>query len=155
MEAGVTVRERRDDDATALVALLAETHERDGYPVRASRVAWSWLADGVQDAWVAVLDGQVVGHVCLVPERDGLFLARFFVAVAARRSGAGAALLDTVEGWADRHGRDLRLDVLDHNVAARRLYARRGWQHVGSVPAAWLGGAGPWPLAHDYRRPAR
>jgi GNAT superfamily N-acetyltransferase len=82
-------------------------------------------------------------------------LSRLFVSGDVRGRGVGSALLDAVDAWADAHGRDLRLVVLDQDAAARRLYERRGWQHTGSDPADWLGGAGPWPVAHAYGRPHR
>ncbi len=149
------VRARRDDDAERLVELLARTHALDAYPVRGSLVGWAFLAGDVERAWVAQVDGRVEGHVCVLTGPDGPVLSRLFVNPDARGTGVGSALLDAVDAWADERGLALRLVVLDQDAAARRLYEQRGWQHVGSEPAAWLGGAGPWPLAHDYRRPAR
>lgn len=152
---GATVRLRRDADAGRLVELLAQTHANDAYPVDGSLVGWDFLVGGVERAWVAEVDGRVEGHVAVLADPDGPLLSRLFVGVEARAAGVGSALLDAVEVWADAHRRDLRLVVLDQDAAARRLYEQRGWQHTGSDPAAWLGGDGPWQLAHAYLRPAR
>jgi GNAT superfamily N-acetyltransferase len=51
----------------------------------------------------------------------------------ARRLGVGAAVLDAAESAARATGRTLL--VLDTASAdAERLYERRGWQRVGTIP---------------------
>jgi GNAT superfamily N-acetyltransferase len=149
-------RSRRPEDADALVAALAEVHARDAYPVRASRVTADWLYDGTDVAWVAQLDGRVVGQVALLRVDDGWELTRFFVAVDARGSGAGRALLDVAEAWADADGVALRLVVMQHNRDAQALYERRGWQRDGSTTADFfLDGSGVAPTLLRYRRTPR
>jgi GNAT superfamily N-acetyltransferase len=150
------VRSRRAEDADALVAALAQVHERDAYPVRASRVTPDWLYDGTDVAWVAQLDGRVVGQVALVrTEDDAWELTRFFVAVDARGSGAGRALLDVAEAWADADGAPMRLVVMQHNRDAQAAYERRGWRRDGSTTADFfLDGSGVAPVMLRYSRPA-
>ena len=145
------MRRRRPEDAAALLAALTPVHEQDGYPLHAVHLTTAWLYDGLEDAWVAEHAGRLVGHVALSPDRH---LTRFFVAVEARGSGAGAALLGTVETWADERGVTLELDVVEHNIDAQRLYEHRGWERTGTVVATWVSEIGPWPDAYTYRRPA-
>ena len=61
-------------------------------------------------------------------------VAKMLVHRGARRRGVGALLLAALEGVARDEGRDLL--VLDTVTGgdAERLYARAGWQSVGSVP---------------------
>lgn len=149
---GVLVRRRAVGDAAGLLVALAPVHEQDGYPLHPVHLTPDWLYDGIDDAWVAELDGRLVGHVAVSPD---LHLTRLFVAVDARGSGAGSALLATVESWADAYGHTLTLDVVEHNVDAQALYRHRGWEHTGRIVATWVSETGPWPDALTYRRTAR
>lgn len=154
----MTVRPRRADDAMALATALVPVHERDAYPIMRVHANAAWLYDGLDVAWVAELDGRVLGHVAVAPgdEPSGPWhLTRFFVAVDARGTGAGTALLDEVDRWADDRGLDLVLDVVEVNADARALYERRGWEATGELLATWVSETGPWPTAFTYRRAAR
>jgi GNAT superfamily N-acetyltransferase len=60
-------------------------------------------------------------------------VAKMLVHRRARRLGVGAAVLDAAESAARDAGRTLL--VLDTASAdAERLYERRGWQRVGTIP---------------------
>lgn len=61
-----------------------------------------------------------------------------WVAPEARGTGAGRALIEACIAWAGRHmpGGQLRLDVVEANQAARRLYERCGFVAVGRDPDA-------------------
>lgn len=111
-------------------------------PARA-RAFWSRVADGVAAGTRVLLVAEdptgIVGTVQLVlemPENQPhrADLAKMLVHPRARRRGVGAALLAAAEETA----RELRrtLLVLDTNEgsAAERLYARLGWERVGSIP---------------------
>jgi GNAT superfamily N-acetyltransferase len=80
----------------------------------------------------------IVGTVQLVPaEPDNqphrADVAKMLVHRRARRQGVGAALLEAAERSARTLGRTLL--VLDTASAdAERLYERRGWVRVGTVP---------------------
>ncbi|GMA25348.1 GNAT family N-acetyltransferase [Luteimicrobium album] len=137
------IRLRTDDDAPALVAILTDVHERDGYPVRRTNVRREWLwDDSFVGAWVATCDGAVVGHVALadgfagpgVPD-GALGISRLFVAPRANGRGAGAALLDAARTAVG--DRPLGLEVTDTPTAARALYERLGWRRVGEAEAGW------------------
>ncbi|ACQ78911.1 GCN5-related protein N-acetyltransferase [Beutenbergia cavernae DSM 12333] len=145
------IRDRRDGDADALVRILADVHARDGYPVRRSNVRREWLWDpAFLGAWVAVVDGDVVGHIAVDPRLDApgvppgtLGVSRLFVAWSAHGRGVGAALLDRVRAFAG--SRALGLEVTDDSVAARALYERLGWRLVGTASASWTDAAGRHP----------
>ncbi|MFC8733408.1 GNAT family N-acetyltransferase [Luteimicrobium sp. NPDC057192] len=153
------IRPRTDDDAPALIAILTQVHERDGYPARPLNVRREWLwQDAFVGAWVAVDDGVVVGHVALadgfagpgVPE-GALGISRLFVAPRATGRGAGAALLDAARvGAGDR---PLGLEVADWSAAARALYERLGWRQVGEGVAEWAGPDGRHPTLTYFVAP--
>jgi len=67
--------------------------------------------------------------------RDGqLLLDGIFVAEAARGQGVGTALLEAVLDHGRSLGcREVRLDVVDTNLRAKALYARRGLAEVGRI----------------------
>jgi GNAT superfamily N-acetyltransferase len=166
--AALVIRGRADSDLDEAVAVMAEVHRRDGYPMHWPADPAAWLAASrLIAAWVAVLDGRIVGHVSLsqpgrgdgaprlagtvpgpagvVPGPAGMvpgpagvaMVSRLFVAPAARGHQAGAALL----GQAARAARELGcrplLDVHSTNTAAIALYERLGWQPLGSCEAVW------------------
>ncbi|MGC5168973.1 GNAT family N-acetyltransferase [Luteimicrobium sp. DT211] len=153
------IRPRADDDAPALVELLAEVHERDGYPVRRANVRREWLwDDSFVGAWVAVHDGDVVGHVALAQGLAGagipkgaLGISRLFVTPRAHGHGAGAALLDAARAAAG--ARPLGLEVTDTSTAARALYERLGWRRVGEGVADWADLDGRHPALTFFLAP--
>ncbi|MFT4187548.1 MAG: GNAT family N-acetyltransferase [Aeromicrobium sp.] len=151
----VVVRARTAADAGGLLAALRPVHERDGYPLYATHLTTGWLYDGITDAWVAADGDRLLGHIALAHDERGSHVTRFFVAVDARGSGAGSALLSTVEAWADERAVELTLDVVEHNTDARALYERHGWRHVDTVTATWVREEPPWPQAFVYRRDAQ
>jgi GNAT superfamily N-acetyltransferase len=68
-------------------------------------------------------------------------VAKMLVHRRARRLGVGAAVLEAAERAAAEAGKTLLvLDTASED--AERLYERRGWQRVGSIPnyALWPGG---------------
>ncbi|HWK93273.1 MAG TPA: GNAT family N-acetyltransferase [Luteimicrobium sp.] len=153
------IRPRTDDDAPALVAILAEVHEREGYPARPLNVRREWLwQDTFVGAWVATCDDAVVGHVALadgfagpgVPD-GALGISRLFVAPQATGRGAGAALLDAARAAAG--DRPLGLEVADWSTAARALYERLGWRQVGERAAEWAAPDGRHPTLTYFVAP--
>ena len=140
--------------------VLADVHRADGYPTYWPDDPARWLSpSGMLGSWVAENEGRVVGHVALATVRPGHAAeiwsgaagvprarlgstSRLFVAHGARGAGEGSALLDAVCAEADRRGLHPVLDVVETNVAAIRLYERRGWRRVHSEP---------WADARDER----
>ena len=106
------IRERSPGDGEALEAIALETHRRDGYPKYLPKDLRSFIfSPEALGAWVAVSDGQVLGHVALHPhgnpqvvdlavsvtgldKDDVAVVGRLFVAPSARRQGIGRALLE-------------------------------------------------------------
>jgi GNAT superfamily N-acetyltransferase len=115
-----------------------------------ARAFWQRVADGVHRGERALLvaedgAGTIVGTVQLVldlppnqPHRADI--AKMLVHRRARRQGLGARLMRAAEATAKECGRSLL--VLDTVTGgdAERLYARLGWQRVGSIPGYAL-----WP----------
>jgi ribosomal protein S18 acetylase RimI-like enzyme len=144
------IRERRGDDLDACVELARVLRRGDGYP--------SFLPDddfgrflspaNLLGAYVADVDGEVVGHVAMrtssaptatevatralgvEAERLG-FVSRLMVHPSVRRRGVARRLLGTAAGELARLGRVVVLDVLTKDRAAIALYEREGWELLG------------------------
>ncbi len=144
------IRQRTSHDLDACAQVLVAVHERDGYPVEGVADPHSWLTPpGLLWAWVAELNGRVVGHVS-VSQPNGEdavdmwlnsssdrnlvgVLARLFVDPTARGHALGERLVWTATDEAHTAGRRLVLDVMTKDTAAIRLYERLGWRYLGST----------------------
>lgn len=99
---------------------------------------------------IALLDGEVVGGMVLdharpdgydaapwnVPADEDEAMVAHLVAVSARHQGKGigTTLMRTAADICrDAGARALRLDVIDGNAPAARLYERVGFQHISHV----------------------
>jgi GNAT superfamily N-acetyltransferase len=79
------------------------------------------------------------GLTMLEGRRDLAVLWDIRVSPDARRQGIGAALFESVEAWAQRHGcRQLEIETQNTNVRACRFYERQGCElravHRGAYP---------------------
>ncbi len=148
------IRARADADIDACVALMHQPHVLDGYPrFWRDGPARFLVADQETAAWVAELDGAVVGHVALhqaagdptLPagqRRTGLpaerltVLARLLVSTAQRRAGVGRRLVATAIAHA--HARQQRplLDVIREDLGPVRLYESMGWERLEPLTLA-------------------
>jgi GNAT superfamily N-acetyltransferase len=152
------------------VRALEEVHAADGYPFHWPADPAAWLTPrGLLGAWVAELEGEVVGHavLCAVSDRTaaatwlafGLAanelgeISRLFVSARRRGRGVGAALLHAVTAETRARGLLPVLDVLETNRDAIALYRRLGWQLVGSVPATWAETGAGHPLLLYFAGP--
>jgi GNAT superfamily N-acetyltransferase len=149
----VSIRARAASDMHALVEVAARVHVLDGYP--------AFLPDGdfhrflttprPLAAWVAVVDGEVVGHVSLHAESHpqamevvrgaGIagevgVIARLLVHPAVRHRGLGARLLEHARTEAVARGLVPVLDVVASAQPAVRLYRARGWEEIGRCTLA-------------------
>ncbi|MFJ5223049.1 GNAT family N-acetyltransferase [Streptomyces sp. NPDC088400] len=150
------VRRRDEGDLEECVRMLAEVHKSDGYPVNWPTCPTDWLAQPTQfGAWVAELDGRIVGHLALSPacaddvapalwgSRAGTgaeataVVNRLFVSPSARSHGIGALLIS--QGAKEARGRGLHpvLDVVASDTAAAALYDRLGWNLLAVVDQRW------------------
>jgi GNAT superfamily N-acetyltransferase len=115
------------------------------------------MARGERALLVAEDSAGIIGTVQLIldlPENQPhrADLSKMLVHRRARRQGVGAAMLCAAEDLARELGKSLL--VLDTASAeAERLYARLGWQRVGTVPGyALLPGGGLCDTTFFFRR---
>jgi ribosomal protein S18 acetylase RimI-like enzyme len=72
-------------------------------------------------------------------DTDSLLLDGIAVRPSARGQGAGTRLLAEIKQIAGEHGKArVRLDVIDTNKAARRLYERNGFKAGQAHSISWL-----------------
>ncbi|MCM2423896.1 GNAT family N-acetyltransferase [Streptomyces sp. RKAG293] len=150
------IRRREASDVDDCVGVLAEVHASDGYPANWPDRPSEWLMQpSLLAAWVAELDGHVVGHIGLsrsgagdaapalwsgregVSVEDTAVISRLFVSPAARGHGIGALLME--RAVQDAHQRALHpvLDVLASDTSAAALYERLGWSLLATVDQRW------------------
>lgn len=150
------IRPRTDGDVEMCVRVLAEVHQRDGYPVNWPDQPDAWLSHAsLSGVWVAELGGRLVGHVSLSSggegdlapglwsERNGtnkalaVVVSRLFVAPQARGNGIGALLVGHAVEESRRRGLHPVLDVVASDTAAVALYKRLGWELMATVEQRW------------------
>lgn len=145
--------------------MLAEVHRADRYPMHWPADPAGWLdPSGLMQAWVAELDGGIVGHVGLVfdatrsvvpgvPAERTAAVSRLFVAARARGTGLARALLAAATSRAEREDLDVVLDVVDDQSGAIAFYERLGWRLLARRPATWTTALGDRPLVRVYAGP--
>ncbi|WP_406341428.1 GNAT family N-acetyltransferase [Streptomyces sp. NBC_00648] len=154
-ERDLIIRPRRAEDLDGAASALIAVHSSDGYPVEGVVDPHGWLdSPDVIRAWVAEVDGRVVGHVsinrpngeeavALWANQDGVsatqiaVLARLFVLPEARGNDAGGRLMAAATESAQADGQRLVLDVMAKDAAAIRLYERLGWSRIGTTSHAY------------------
>ncbi|MFF1482854.1 GNAT family N-acetyltransferase [Streptomyces sp. NPDC058301] len=154
-ERDLVIRPRRTEDLDDAAEALVAIHASDGYPVEGVDDPHGWLdSPKVIRAWIAALDGRVVGHVSInrpngeeavalwadqagVPDTQIAVLARLFVLPEARGNDVGGRLMNAATTSAQMDGLRLVLDVMAKDAAAIRLYERLGWSHIGTTSHAY------------------
>lgn len=127
-----------------------------------ARAFWHRVAAGVHAGERALFvaedpQGTIVGTVQLVldmPENQPhrADIAKMLVHRRARRQGLGERLMRAAEAVARELGRTLLVLDTVTGGEAERLYARLGWQRVGSIPGyALLPQGGPCATTYYYR----
>ncbi|QFR03070.1 GNAT family N-acetyltransferase [Streptomyces phaeolivaceus] len=177
------VRSRTDRDLGGCVRVLAEVHERDGYPVNwPDRPDARLSPPSLLAAWVVEVDGRIAGHIGLSPSgaddaapalwsaRAGVgvdetaVINRLFVAPWARGLGPGATLMAQAVSEARHRVPHPVLDVVASDTAAAALHERpqprrpRGslhdWYRSGRRPGHRPGGVeASWSRPEDPRHP--
>ncbi|TDC38800.1 N-acetyltransferase [Micromonospora sp. 15K316] len=161
----VGIRDRTRPDLPYCVAVLAEVHRLDRYPLNWPANPEDWLSpSNALNAWVAeTAQGRILGHVAVhradlatnpasAPVAE---VSRLFVAPAARGHAVGARLLTRVRQWAAEHRFSLNLEIVDHQLStsAIALYERTGWRHTHTTVAPWTGPAGEPVRLRRYTLP--
>lgn len=121
------------EDPDAFASTLATALERDAQDGEAY---WLGYFSRPGPALIAEVDGAPVGLARVVVEDGPAHLYSMWVAPEARGKGVGAHLVITcIDRLAVQHpGRVLRLEVVESNLSARRLYSRCGFAVVGPNP---------------------
>jgi GNAT superfamily N-acetyltransferase len=133
------IRERSADDLDECVAMLARVRVNDGYPTHWPDDPAAWLTPpNMVLAWVAVVEGKIVGHAMVRDSGGVVSFNRLFVAPEGRGLGAAKALLAKAKQWVREQGVDrLVLDVAHTAASAIALYEQNGWRRTHSGPAEW------------------
>ena len=99
------------------------------------------LADPAKAVWLVEAGGEVIGYAlagpCHLPDPDVTpacgELERLYLVKAHQGGGAGGRLLAEVLAWLEKDGpRRLWIGVWSENHGAQRLYARHGFEQVGT-----------------------
>jgi putative acetyltransferase len=136
-----------EDIPTIASVLLAAFAEYEPLYTPGGFAATTPTSDQIRDrfdegpAWIARLDGAVVGTVSALP-RDGttLYVRSMAVLPAARGHDIGGALLGAVERFAQEHGcTRLLLSTTPFLARAIRLYERAGFRRSEDGPRDLFG----------------
>lgn len=152
------IRARAAADLLRVVAMVERSLERGEYPpYRPADLARFLTPPDLLGAWVAEVEGVVVGHVANHAtssaevmaaaavatgraETELAVLARLLVEPAHRSTGVAEALVRRAEHEAHAGGRWPVLDVALHFTAAIRTYERLGWTRAATVTVVSHGG---------------
>lgn len=152
----LVIRDRQDADLPALIDLLDRQQAQTKYP-------FIWPFPGpIEDflkrrselrAWVAELDGSIVGHVAVTTADDDAIghswaaahgaridqlrcVSVFFADITRTGQGIGSRLLQHATDFASADGYPV-LDVVAAHEKPFNLYLRRGWQLIETTQAPW------------------
>ncbi len=123
----ITVREMVSSDVPAVSAILKESPEASNWSevsiLESSRSA---------KAWVAEVDGSVIGFLIGRGATDEFEILNLAVANSQRRRGVATRLLETMSAWLwTTQIRQAYLEVRASNQAAIALYERHGFNACG------------------------
>ena len=128
--ASIAIRHATRDDVRTVVAI-----EGLSFSDPWSRASFASLLGNPQVRFAVATDAasrELLGYVVAWFAADEAEIANLAVAPTARGRGIGAALLDVALSEADARGAvAVYLEVRESNVAAKALYASRGFAAVG------------------------
>lgn len=146
----LVIRRRQDSDLEQAGQALVDVHNTDGYPVEGVTDPVGWLkTTGLLNAWVAELDGEIVGHVAVSEPQpkddavrlwleqsddkveDVVVLGRLFVKRSARGQSIGEQLARAAVMEMAAQKKRMVLDVMEKDQVAIRLYERLGLKKIG------------------------
>jgi ribosomal-protein-alanine N-acetyltransferase len=123
------IRQTEPDDVPAMASIEALAFG-DPWPAKSFTELLSHPFSRMATAVDAA--GEVLGYCIMLHAADEAEIANIAVAPGARRRGLGARLLDDAIAAGTEAGvRAMFLEVRESNVAARALYASRGFSAVG------------------------
>lgn len=129
-----TFRPATADDFELHCRLVPELEVDDPPPVRER-----WIADQAPLTLVAERDGRAVGTLYWQLLEGSGYVRQVVVERAARRTGAGRALMNEVRRrLREANCATWRLNVKPHNVPAVRLYESLGMQRQYSSASYWV-----------------
>lgn len=129
----VAVRAIQPCDVTAILQIQSSGNEAAQW----SRHAYEnlFLASTSELGWVAENGGCVIGFIVTRQATNELEILNLAIAPAARRQGAGKALLQHAFAHASEHGaQKIFLEVRASNLAARGFYSSQGFINAGRRP---------------------
>jgi GNAT superfamily N-acetyltransferase len=152
----LVLRAPRADDAPDIASLLAQL----GYPASAPEIPERLSAFGASPnavAWVAELDGSVVGlatgHVIRSLHKSEIvaMLTMLVVDERARGKGVGRMMVQEAEEWAAMRGASaISLTSALRRTDAHDFYRRLGYEHTG-VRLAKVLTPSPAPASTGHR----
>ena len=138
----VQIRAAQQADVQSIVSVLAESfieyqrfYTKEGYAVTTPKsiVIQDRLSEG--EMWVALLKGEVVGTVSVVPQGKALYVRSMAILPAARGNRIGEKLLKHIEELATANGYEcLLLSTTPFLDRAIRLYEKFGFRRNGEPP---------------------
>jgi GNAT superfamily N-acetyltransferase len=140
---GAAIREGRDSDAAAFIALIDACWSE--YPgcvldvdreVPELRALASHFGEAGGALWAAERDGRIIGMAAVRPMRQDRAweVCKVYVAREARGTGLAASLLDRAEAHARAAGAERLVLWTDTRFeAAHRFYEKRGYVRQGSI----------------------
>jgi ribosomal-protein-alanine N-acetyltransferase len=119
--------------------LMTEADLPEVLAIEADIYAFPWTQGHFRDSLAAgyscsayVRDAEMIGYAVLMFAADEAHLLNLSIAAARQGQGYGSGLLHSMCELARGRGAGLIfLEVRPSNLAARRLYERHGFQHVG------------------------
>jgi ribosomal protein S18 acetylase RimI-like enzyme len=136
----ITIRPARLDEISALATAVASQKLLTHYEITSTRLA-QLLAEAIgrgEPVFVADDGTAPRGFAWFLYTGTfggGGYLRLIALAPGTEGQGAGGALLDAVEAEVATRSKHMFLLVSHWNEGARRFYARRGYQEVGTLPA--------------------
>ena len=153
-QSAATIRRAGPDDAEALAAIgrvtfaeafahLYPPEDLEAFLAEAHSVerARADLANPAKAAWLVEADGDVIGYAlvgpCKLPHPEVTAtcgeLDRIYVLADRQGGGLGSRLLAETLAWLEKDGpRRIWIGVWSGNEGAQRLYARHGFEQVGT-----------------------
>ncbi len=146
----VEIRSAREDDASAILRLLAALSEQDGaaHPATAADyMRHGFGPDRLFQSILAEAAGRIVGVAVFFPTfstqrgRPGVYVQDFYLAPNLRGQGLGRRLLAAFRAQAAGWGADHLLLMVDRsNDAARNFYNRMGFRPMAAYAPLLLDG---------------